>query len=156
MPHGDQAGKVGIPASIESKPKTTIKITLIPLSALMITLSSCQQHTDTTGPGSQMISLEKGFADPPVSVRPKGYWDWMNGNFDLYLPFPELQTRKNLAVFEKKFIQDLRDKWDFLREGIAAPLPRLTELPPEVRDRFVSPQGGFLIRAFSSEKRAGL
>jgi hopanoid biosynthesis associated RND transporter like protein HpnN len=61
------------------------------------------------------------------------------------------QTRNNLAVFQNKFIQDLRDKWDFLREGIAAPLPRLTDLPPEVRDRFVSPQGGFLIRAFSSE-----
>ncbi len=61
------------------------------------------------------------------------------------------QTKKNLAVFENKFIQDLRDKWDFLREGIAAPLPRLDDLPPEVRSRFVNPQGGFLIRAFSSE-----
>lgn len=61
------------------------------------------------------------------------------------------QTKANLAVFEKKFIQDLSDKCDFLRDCITAPLPRLTDLPPEVRDRFVSPQGTFLIRAFSSE-----
>jgi hopanoid biosynthesis associated RND transporter like protein HpnN len=61
------------------------------------------------------------------------------------------QTKANLAVFEKKFFQDLRDKWDFLRKGISPPLPRLTDLPPEVRDRFVSPQGAYLIRAFSSE-----
>jgi uncharacterized protein len=62
---------------------------------------------------------------------------------------PEITAR--LADFQKKFFQDLRDKWNFLREGVAAPLPRLTDLPPEVRDRFVSPQGTFFIRVFSSE-----
>ena len=61
------------------------------------------------------------------------------------------ETRTRLKVFEKKFFQDLRDKWDFLRESISPPLPRLADLPAEVRDRFVSPQGTFLIRAFSAE-----
>jgi uncharacterized protein len=61
------------------------------------------------------------------------------------------KTRDNLADFEKNFFQDLRDKWDFLQEGLSPPLPRLADLPPEVRDRFVSPQGTFLIRAFSAE-----
>lgn len=61
------------------------------------------------------------------------------------------QAAANLAVFEKKFFQDLRDKWDFLREGMHSPLPRLTDLPAEVRDRFISPQGTFLIRVFSAD-----
>jgi hypothetical protein len=62
---------------------------------------------------------------------------------------PEMKAR--LAAFEERFFQDLRDKWNFLRDNIAAPLPRLTDLPPEVRDRFVSAQGTFLMRVFSSE-----
>ncbi len=62
---------------------------------------------------------------------------------------PEITAR--LAAFEEKFFQDLRDKWNFIRTAMAAPQPRLTDLPAEVRDRFVSPQGTFLIRVFSSE-----
>ena len=61
------------------------------------------------------------------------------------------QTAAHLAAFEKKFVQDLKDKWDFLREGVNSPVPGLTDLPPEVRERFISPQGTFLIRVFSSE-----
>jgi hopanoid biosynthesis associated RND transporter like protein HpnN len=61
------------------------------------------------------------------------------------------QTKANLAVFEKKFFHDLKDKWDFLRKGISPPLPHLTDLPADVRVRFVSPQGTYLIRAFSKE-----
>ncbi len=62
---------------------------------------------------------------------------------------PEIPGR--LADFQEKFFKDLRDKWNLLREGVVAPLPHLSDLPPEVRDRFVSPQGTFLIRVFSSE-----
>jgi len=61
------------------------------------------------------------------------------------------ETRANLKVFEQKFFQDLRDKWDFLQKGLSPPLPSLADLPREVRDRFVSPQGTFLIRAFSAK-----
>ena len=61
------------------------------------------------------------------------------------------QTMANLEVFENKFFHDLKDKWDFFRDGIHSPLPRLTDLPAEVRDRFISPQGTFLLRVFSSE-----
>jgi hopanoid biosynthesis associated RND transporter like protein HpnN len=61
------------------------------------------------------------------------------------------QTTANLAAFEKKFYQDLRDKWDFLRDGVNSPLPHITNLPAEVRDRFISPQGTFLLRVFSAE-----
>ncbi|MFW6122942.1 MAG: MMPL family transporter [Thermodesulfobacteriota bacterium] len=61
------------------------------------------------------------------------------------------ETRANLKVFERKFFQDLKDKWNFLEESISPTLPRLADLPPEVRDRFVSPRGTFLIRAFSAQ-----
>jgi hopanoid biosynthesis associated RND transporter like protein HpnN len=61
------------------------------------------------------------------------------------------QTEANLSAFEKKFFQDLRDKWDFLRDGVQSPLPRITDLPAEVRDRFISPQGTYLLRVFSAE-----
>jgi len=43
---------------------------------------------------SALISLEDGFKNPPVSVRPKGYWDWMNGNFDLTRLTYELEQAK--------------------------------------------------------------
>jgi uncharacterized protein len=61
------------------------------------------------------------------------------------------QAEAHLAAFEKKFVQDLKDKWDFFREGVNSPLPRISDLPAEVRDRFISPQGAFLLRVFSSE-----
>lgn len=61
------------------------------------------------------------------------------------------QTAAGLAAFEKEFFQDLQDKWEFFRDGVVAPLPRIEDLPQEVRDRFLSPQGTFLIRSFSAE-----
>jgi len=61
------------------------------------------------------------------------------------------QTGARLAAFEKKFFQDVRDKWQILRDGVTAPLPRVQDLPQEVRNRFVSPKGIFLLRAFSSQ-----
>ncbi|MCK4852852.1 MAG: hypothetical protein KAT31_01290, partial [Bacteroidales bacterium] len=45
-----------------------------------------------------MISLEEGFKDPPVSVRPKGYWDWMNGNFNLSRLSDELEEAKTMGM----------------------------------------------------------
>ena len=61
---------------------------------LLITISSCQQQIDTSSSNESMVSLENGFKDPPVSVRPKGYWDWMNGNFDLDRLTTELEEAK--------------------------------------------------------------
>jgi hopanoid biosynthesis associated RND transporter like protein HpnN len=61
------------------------------------------------------------------------------------------QTVANLGNYENKFVQDLRDKWDFLRDGVHSPAPQISDLPAEVRDRFISPQGTYLLRVFSSE-----
>lgn len=60
-------------------------------------------------------------------------------------------SRERLQAFELRFFQDFLDKWAILRDGVAAPPLKLTDLPQEVRDRFVSPQGHFLIRVFSSQ-----
>jgi len=67
---------------------------LIQLVVLLTALSSCQQQKDPSASNSPMVSLEEGFMDPPVSVRPKGYWDWMNGNFDLDRLTTELEEAK--------------------------------------------------------------
>ena len=66
----------------------------IQLAILLTTLNSCQQQEDPSGLDSPKVSLEEGFKDPPVSVRPKGYWDWMNGNFDLSRLTYELEEAK--------------------------------------------------------------
>ena len=64
------------------------------LLVLTILLPGCQQKNDRMGPETSQIALEEGFVDPPVSVRPKGYWDWMNGNFDLGRLTFELEEAK--------------------------------------------------------------
>jgi uncharacterized protein len=57
-----------------------------------------------------------------------------------------------LASFEKAFFADLRDQWELLRENItAATTPSLNDLPLQVRQRFISPYGNYLIRSFASE-----
>jgi hopanoid biosynthesis associated RND transporter like protein HpnN len=67
------------------------------------------------------------------------------------LKSPAPQTVANLGGYEQKFFQDLRDKWDFLRDGVHSPVPHISDLPAEVRDRFISPQGTYLLRVFSSQ-----
>ena len=66
----------------------------IQVVVLLIAITSCQQQKDPSGLDSAIVSLEDGFKDPPVSVRPKGYWDWMNGNFDLARLTAELEEAK--------------------------------------------------------------
>ncbi len=46
-------------------------------------------------PGSDLAS---GFSDPPVSARPKGYWCWVNGNFDLRTMEKELKEFKDKGM----------------------------------------------------------
>lgn len=60
-------------------------------------------------------------------------------------------TEARLKAFELRFYQDFRDKWQILQDGVNAPPLTIPDLPQEVRERFVSPQGQFLIRAFSSQ-----
>jgi hypothetical protein len=56
-----------------------------------------------------------------------------------------------LASFERQFFDDLRDKFDLLKTNAAtASIPQIQDLPQDVRDRFISNKGNYLIRVFSS------
>ena len=91
---------INLPASLDRKNMCVIlleiqnSMTVLKQLAfvLLIAFTSCQLQKD--GLDSAMNSLEEGFKDPPVSVRPKGYWDWMNGNFDLPRLTTELEEAK--------------------------------------------------------------
>jgi hopanoid biosynthesis associated RND transporter like protein HpnN len=60
-----------------------------------------------------------------------------------------------LADFERLFFSDLRDKWElfsgYVNSALDLPPPTLANLPQEVRQRFISPQGTFLLRVFPSQ-----
>jgi uncharacterized protein len=62
---------------------------------------------------------------------------------------------KSLNEYGRYFFSDLRDTWDLFRgyvdSGLTAPPITLAELPASVRQRFISPQGTFLLRVFPSE-----
>ncbi len=61
------------------------------------------------------------------------------------------QTAARLAAFERAFSADLKDKLDLIRANVFSTPPRLEDLPLAVRQRFISPQGTFLIRVFPSQ-----
>ena len=81
---------------------------------IVIILISCQTENDRQIE-KQSLELREGFQDPPVSARPKGFWCWVNGNFDLDRITVELEESKangmggydiwdvaNLADYENK------------------------------------------------------
>ncbi len=78
----------------ESKSHPDMRKTIVQLIAILMAFTGCQLEKDHSRFDASMISLEEGFTDPPVSVRPKGYWDWMNGNFDLARLTYELEEAK--------------------------------------------------------------
>lgn len=62
------------------------------------------------------------------------------------------QSAARLAAFEQKFISDLQDQWEILQANLnrASSPPRLEDLPQNVRQRFISDEGQYLIRIFPS------
>ncbi len=56
-----------------------------------------------------------------------------------------------LAAFGQKFFLDLKDKWEFLKNNVTSPAPRIEDLPEDVRKRFVSQLGNYLIRVFPAQ-----
>ena len=72
--------------------------------------------------------------------------------FTLLNPESNPQSAARLAVFEHKFISDLQDQWELLQANLdqAFSPPRLEDLPQNVRQRFISPEGQYLIRIFPS------
>ncbi len=66
---------------------------------------------------------------------------------------PTPGTAARLAVFEGQFFADLKEKWDLLQANVRAmgAPPGIADLPRDVRERFISPQGNYLIRVFPSQ-----
>ncbi len=63
------------------------------------------------------------------------------------------QAAARLADFEQRFISDLHEQWELLQINIdrAFSPPHLEDLPQNVRERFISPEGRYLIRIFPSQ-----
>lgn len=61
------------------------------------------------------------------------------------------QAASRLAAFERAFGADLKEKLDLIRANVFSAPPRLEDLPQAVRQRFISPQGTFLLRVFPSQ-----
>jgi hopanoid biosynthesis associated RND transporter like protein HpnN len=65
------------------------------------------------------------------------------------------ETARRLEDNGRYFFSDFRNTWDLFRgyvqSGLTAAPPTLADLPKEVRERFISPQGTYLIRVFPSE-----
>ncbi|MFA5110475.1 MAG: MMPL family transporter [Desulfobaccales bacterium] len=66
---------------------------------------------------------------------------------------PNPQTAARLGAFEQKFISDLQDQWDVLQANLNRTIrpPRLEDLPQNVRERFISSAGCYLVRIFPSK-----
>jgi hopanoid biosynthesis associated RND transporter like protein HpnN len=62
---------------------------------------------------------------------------------------------RRLDEYGRHFFSDLRDTWDLFRgyvdSGLTAAPLTLADLPQAVRQRFISPEGNYLIRVFPSE-----
>ncbi|MGO8763484.1 MAG: MMPL family transporter [Desulfobaccales bacterium] len=62
---------------------------------------------------------------------------------------------KRLDAYGRFFFSDLRDTWDqfrgYVNSGLTGAPPTLANVPAQVRARFISPQGTYLIRVFPSE-----
>ena len=67
----------------------------------------------------------------------------------------DAMVAKQVSAYGGYFFSDLRKSWDQFRDyvdsGLSAPPPTLADLPQSVRERFISPQGTYLIRVFPSE-----
>ncbi len=66
---------------------------------------------------------------------------------------PEVAGR--LSAYGQYFFSDLSKNWNLFRgyvdSGLNSPPPTLSDLPKPVRERFISPQGTYLLRVFPSE-----
>ncbi|MGC2434368.1 MAG: MMPL family transporter [Desulfobaccales bacterium] len=65
------------------------------------------------------------------------------------------QAAARLAAFNRQFGADLKDKWDLLggyaKSALDSAPPTQANLPRSVRERFISPQGAYLLQVFPSQ-----
>ncbi len=97
---------------------------------------------------SQAQESLEGKEDSPAKAQIREADSLLNKIIPILNPQQHPQSVARLAAFEKRFFQDLKDMWDLIRDNLHATPPTLRDLPPQVKSRFVSPQGDFLIRVF--------
>jgi hypothetical protein len=100
---------------------------------------------------SQAKASLEGTEDSPAKAQIQEADSLLNQIVPLLDPQRHPQTAARMAAFEKRFFHDLKDMWDLLRENLHATPPTTQVLPPQVKSRFVSSQGDFLIRVFPSQ-----
>jgi predicted RND superfamily exporter protein len=66
-------------------------------------------------------------------------------------PKDQPQAAAHLAAFEKRFFADLKEKWQLLQDNLRALPLKMADLPRQVQERFVSPQGTYIIRIFPAQ-----
>ncbi len=91
----------------------------------------------------------------PASKVTKEQVDEANGLLSrlqaLLDPAQNPQAAARLTAFEKSFFADLQDKWQLLKDNITAPPLQPSDLPEQVRGRFFSPQGTYIIKVFPAQ-----
>jgi uncharacterized protein len=75
------------------------------------------------------------------------------------LPLLQNHAKAGIAMrltgFQRQFFADLHGKWDlfqnYVRSALDSPPMTVANMPQTVRDRFISPDGSYLIRVFPSQ-----
>ncbi|NJM94794.1 MAG: hypothetical protein HC842_09145 [Cytophagales bacterium] len=64
------------------------------LMFIILMLIGCQPQKPIQTTSTTLDSLAEGFANPPMSAKPKALWDWVNGNANLSRITEELEAAK--------------------------------------------------------------
>ena len=59
----------------------------------ILLLSTCSAPSEPVSVGNY-DQLVEGFKNPPITARPRGLWDWLNGNFSLPAITQEMEEAK--------------------------------------------------------------
>jgi hopanoid biosynthesis associated RND transporter like protein HpnN len=99
---------------------------------------------------SQAVTSEWEPEDKPIQEKLMEVDGLLLRIIPLLNPDTNPQAAARLGDYEHNFISDLQDKWELLRDNIkqASKPMRLDDLPQNVRERFVSSDGQYLVRIF--------
>ena len=149
-----------LPTQVESKQRLLAEmkplVTGISFAAAPPTPSDPQELATILGrirfKLSQAAERDWGPEDKPTQEKLSEVDHLLLRLITLLNPESNPQAAVRLAVFERKFISDLQEQWEFFKGNMdrAFSPPRLEDLPQNVRHRFISPEGQYLIRIFPS------
>jgi len=149
-----------LPAQVESKQRLLAElkplVTGISLAAAPPTPSDPQELASILGrirfKLSQAAESDWKPEDKPTQEKLLKVDSLLLRNMTLLSLGNNPQSTARLRVFEQKFISDLKDQWELLQGNLSHAFspPRLEDLPQNVRQRFISDEGQYLVRIFPS------